>query len=145
LADYADDVVAVVKWISKRNGVDTKRVVVAGYADGGAVALIAAAHDKAIDGVITLNASGSLGADLLLVQQRRVLDDLKLTPSDRQARIDLQRKIQSAVITGKGWEGVPEPLRKQADTPWFRSVLTYNPAQVLPQVRQPLLTVHGDL
>jgi len=144
LADYADDAIAAVKWISKRGDVDTRRIIVAGYADGGAVALIAAAHEKAIDGVITLNASGSLGADLLLMQQRRVLDDLKLTPSDRQARIDLQKKIQAAVVTGKGWEGVPEPLRKQADTPWFRSVLTYDPAQVLPRVRQPLMIVHGD-
>jgi fermentation-respiration switch protein FrsA (DUF1100 family) len=120
-------------------------MVAIGYADGGAVALIAAGHDKAIDAVVTVDASGSLGADLLLVQQRRVLDDLKLSPTDRQARIALQKKIQAAVISGKGWEGIPEPLKRQADTPWFRSVLTYNPAQVLPLVRQPLLIVHPDL
>jgi dipeptidyl aminopeptidase/acylaminoacyl peptidase len=40
---------------------------------------------------------------------------------------------------------VPEPLRRQADTAWFKSVLTYNPALVLQKVRQPLLIVHGDL
>jgi len=144
LADYADDAIAAVKWMSKQNGVDARRIVLAGYADGAAVALIAASHEKRIAGVVTLAASGSLGADLLLLQQRRALDELKLSPTDRQARIDLQKKIQAAVISGKGWEGVPEPLRRQADTPWFRSVLTYNPALVLPQVRQPLLIIHGD-
>jgi dienelactone hydrolase len=145
LNDYADDAIAAVKWLAKQDGVDTRHLVAVGYADGGAVALIAAAREKSIDAVVTVDASGSLGADLLLVQQRRVLDDLKLSPTDRQARIDLQKKIQAAVISGKGWEGIPAPLRKQADTPWFRSVLTYNPALVLPQVRQPLLIVHADL
>ena len=40
---------------------------------------------------------------------------------------------------------MPEPLRRQADTPWFKSVLTYNPALVLQKVRQPMLILHGDL
>jgi len=145
LADYAEDAIAAMKWLSKQDGVDSRHLVIAGYADGGAVALIAASRDKRIAGVITLNASGSLGADLLLAQQQRTLDEMHLSATDRQARIDLQKRIQAAVITGKGWEGIPEALRRQADTPWFKSVLTYNPTLVLPQVRQPILIVQGDL
>jgi pimeloyl-ACP methyl ester carboxylesterase len=145
LADYADDVIMAVRWLSKRDDVDKRRIVVAGRGDGGAVALIAAAREKAIDGVITLDASGSPGADLILRQQERVLDDLKLTPADRQARIDLQKKIQAAVISGTGWEGVPPAMRRQADTPWFKSVLTYDPAQIVAKLKKPILIVHGDL
>jgi fermentation-respiration switch protein FrsA (DUF1100 family) len=48
-------------------------------------------------------------------------------------------------MTGTGWEDVPPALRRQSDTPWFKSVLTYDPAKVLPKIRQPLLVVHGDL
>lgn len=145
LADYADDAVAVVKWMAKQDNVDTRRVVVAGYADGAAVAFIAASKEKRIDGVITFEATGSLGADLLLGQQQRVLEGSNLSATDRQARIELQKKIQAAVISGRGWEGIPEPLRRQADTPWFKSVLTYNPSAVLEKVRQPLLILHADL
>jgi fermentation-respiration switch protein FrsA (DUF1100 family) len=145
LTDYADDVSAVVRWLGKRDDVDTRRIVVAGHGDGGAVALIAASRDKAIGGVATLDAAGSPGTELILQQQQRVLDGLKLPPADRQARIDLQRKIQTAVISGTGWQGVPDIMRRQADTPWFKSLLTYDPAQVLPKVRQPLLVVQGDL
>jgi len=145
LGDYADDAIAAMKWLARQDGVDSRHIVLIGYADGGAVSFVAASHEKKIAGVVTLNASGSLGADLLLVQQRRVLDEMHLSPTDRQARIELQKKIQAAVISGKGWEGIPEVLRRQSDTPWFKSVLTYNPALVLPQVRQPLLIVHGDL
>ena len=94
---------------------------------------------------MTLDAAGSPGADLILAQQQRVLDGLKLPPAERQARIDLQKKIQAAVISGTGWEGVPDVMRRQADTPWFKSVLTYDPAQILPKVKQPLLIVQGDL
>ena len=36
-------------------------------------------------------------------------------------------------------------MRRQADTPWFKSVLTYDPAQILPKVKQPILIVQGDL
>lgn len=145
LTDYADDVSAVVRWLAKRDDVDKRRIVVAGRGDGGAVALIAASRDKAIDALVTLNAGGSAGSDLILAQQQRVLDGLKLPPADRQARIDLQKKIQAAVISGTGWQGVPDVMRKQADTPWFKSVLTYDPAQIVPKVKQPLLIVQGDL
>jgi fermentation-respiration switch protein FrsA (DUF1100 family) len=36
-------------------------------------------------------------------------------------------------------------MRKQADTPWFQSVVKFDPAKVLEDVRQPLLFVHGEL
>jgi pimeloyl-ACP methyl ester carboxylesterase len=145
LSDYADDVSAAVRWLSKRDEVDPRRMVVAGYNDGGAVALMAAARDKSIDGVVTLDAAGSTGADLILRQQQHVLDGLKLPPADRQARIDLQKKIQAAVVSGTGWQGVPDVMRRQADTPWFKSLLTYDPAQVLSKVKQPILIIQGDL
>jgi pimeloyl-ACP methyl ester carboxylesterase len=145
LADYADDARAVVRWLSSRDDVDKRRIVVAGRGDGGAVALIAAGREKSIDGVVTLDAAGSAGADLMLLQQQRVLDGLKLPPADRQARIDLQKKIQAAVISGSGWQDVPDGMRRQADTPWFKSLLTYDPKQILQKVKQPILIIQGDL
>ena len=145
IADYADDVVSAVRWLAKRNDVDKKRIVVAGYGDGAAAALIAASRHKEIDGVITIGAAGSRGADLILEQQRHVLDALKLPPDERQSRIDMQQKIQAAVISGRGWEGIPEAMRRQADTPWFKSVLTFDPAQIVPRVKQPILILHGEL
>ena len=145
IADYADDIVSAVRWVARRNDVDKKRIVVAGYGDGAAAALIAASRQKEIDGVITIGAAGSRGADLILEQQKNVLDALKLPPEERQSRIDMQKKIQSAVISGTGWDGVPEPMRRQADTPWFKSVLTFEPGQVIPRVKQPILILHGEL
>jgi pimeloyl-ACP methyl ester carboxylesterase len=145
LADYADDVLSVVKWLARRDDVDKKRIVVAGLGDGAAAALIAASRGKEIDGVVTIDATGTLGADLVLEQQQRVLGELELSPEERQARIDLQKKIQAAVVSGTGWAGIPEAMRRQADTPWFKSVLTYDPAKVVARVKQPILILHGEL
>ena len=48
-------------------------------------------------------------------------------------------------MTGKGWERIPQDERRAADTPWFQSLLTFDPAKVIKDVRQPLLFVHGEL
>jgi fermentation-respiration switch protein FrsA (DUF1100 family) len=82
---------------------------------------------------------------LVLEQQRHALDQLELPAEERDKRIALQQQINSAVLTGKGWETVPPQLRKEADTPWFQSLLTFDPAKVLEDVRQPMLFVHGAL
>ena len=145
LSDYAEDAVAAVKWLSRRKDVDPRKLVVCGHSEGGAVALIAASREKKIKGVVTIAAPGSKGADLILEQQRHVLETMQLSDAEKQAKIELQNKIQAAVVSGTGWDALPEDVRKQADTPWFRSLLTFDPAQVLPKVKQPLLIIQGEL
>jgi pimeloyl-ACP methyl ester carboxylesterase len=144
LPDYADDAASAVKWLANRDDVDTRRIVVVGHMDGDPVALLAAAASKEIDGVVTIDAASVSGAELILLQQQKLLATLNLSDSDRQAQVDLQKKIQAAVVSGSGWEGVPPAMRRQADTPWFKSLLTYDPAKVLPKVRQPMLILHDD-
>lgn len=82
---------------------------------------------------------------MILEQQQRLLDLMKTPPAERQAKIDLQKRIQEAVIADKGWEGIPPELRQQADSPWFRSLLVFDPAVVMPRVKQPILVIQGDL
>ncbi|HTI37609.1 MAG TPA: alpha/beta fold hydrolase [Vicinamibacterales bacterium] len=145
LDDYADDAVAAVKWIAKRPDVDPRRIVVVGHSEGAAVALLAASREKQIDGVVSIAGPGVSGADLILQQQRHLLDRSSSSEADKQAKVDLQKKIQAAVLSGTGWEGIPAELRKQADIPWFRSFLAYDPARVMQKVNQPLLVIQGDL
>ncbi len=145
LNDYADDAVAALRSLQKRKDVDDRRLIVVGYGEGAAVALIAASRQKAIDGVVSIAGPGSTGAELVLEQQRHVLEGMSLSPEEKQVKIDLQKKIQEAVVSGKGLDDLPPDVRRQADTPWFRSMLTYDPAQVLAKARQPLLIIQGDL
>ncbi len=145
LAEYAEDVLAVVKWLRRQKDVDDKRVTVAGHSEGGAVALLAAGRTKDIKAVVSIAAPGVPGNELVLEQQRSALETLKISDEEKQRRVALQKQIMNAVLTGEGWEGVPEALRKQADTPWFRSLLAFDPAAAMKRVRQPLLIVHGEL
>ena len=47
----------------------------------------------------------------MLEQQQYLLGKTTLSPAEQQARIDLQKRIQAAVL-GKGkWDDVPEPLQ----------------------------------
>jgi pimeloyl-ACP methyl ester carboxylesterase len=145
ITDLAEDVRAIVKWVGDRKDVDPKRIAVIGHAEGAWVAMLAAARDRGITALICIDAPSTTGADLALEQQQLVLDRLKATPAERTQRIDLQKKVTAAVLTGKGWEGVPPELRKQADTPWTHSVLSFDPARVIEDVRQPILFIHAAL
>jgi pimeloyl-ACP methyl ester carboxylesterase len=145
LVDFAEDVRAVVKYLSKREDVDKRRIALIGFSEGGAVAMLAASREKSIGAVALVATTGSLGADLILEQQRHVLERLKTPDAEKQAKIELQKKIQQAVLTGAGWEEIPPELRKQADTPWFQSLLAFDPAKVMPKVSQPVLVVQGSL
>jgi len=145
IGDVAEDLRAIVKWLNDRKDIDPKRIAVLGHGEGAWVALLAAARDKRIAGIVSIDAPSTSGAELALEQQQHALDQLKASPAERAQKIELQKRIQAAVLSGKGWEGVPPDLRKQADTPWTQSVLSFNPASVIEDVRQPMLFVHAEL
>lgn len=145
LQDYSEDIRAVVRWLRDRKDVDPDRIAVIGHDDGAWVALQAAARENRISAVVSIAGPASTGAALVLAQQQAALDQLKLPPEEREKRTALQAQIQSAVLTGKGWDAIAPELRRQADTPWFQSLLAFDPAQVVDDVRQPILFVHGDL
>jgi pimeloyl-ACP methyl ester carboxylesterase len=144
LNEYAEDVLAIVNWARRRRDVDRDRVALVAHGEGGAVALIAAREDR-IKAVALLAAPGATGREVTLEQQQRALATLKETEADKQAKIDLQRRIIEAAITGNGWEAIPPDVRRQADTPWFRSWLLFDPAKAIEDVDAPMLIVHGSL
>jgi pimeloyl-ACP methyl ester carboxylesterase len=145
LADYADDARAAVKLLSDRKDVDPKRIAVIGHSEGGLVALMAAAKDKKIAAVALISTPGMTGAELVLAQQKRLLERTSMTPEEKQAKVDEQKKIHEAVITGKGLELLPPNVRRSVDNPEFQGVLTSDPTKLMAQVRQPLLIVQGGL
>ncbi len=145
LQDYADDVRAVLKFLDDRKDVDDKRIHVVGHSEGGWVAMLAAARDDRVAGIAVCGTPSTTGSDLILEQQQGALDALTLTYAEREEKLALQRRINQAVITGQGWESVTSDLRRQADTPWFRSFLMFDPAVQVPKVKVPMLVVQGEL
>ena len=145
LDDFATDARTVVKYVSKRKDVDKHRVAIVGYSEGAWVALLAAAREGRVKAVVSIAGAGSTGAELVLEQQRHALDQMNTPEAERHAKIELQENIHQAVLSGKGWDEIPEELRQAADTPWFESLLRFDPAKVVKKVKQPILIVQGDL
>jgi pimeloyl-ACP methyl ester carboxylesterase len=145
MREYADDVQAVVRYVRRRKDVDSKRIALVGYAEGGWVAMLAARGNKQVSDLVLLETPGVPGRDLVMQQQQHELDRMNLTPAERQAKVDLQKAINEAVITGTGWEKLPASVKSQADTYWYQSFLSFDPAKVMPGIHQPILIVQGDL
>jgi len=145
LPDYADDLRAAIKFLEHRKDVDTKRIAAVGHSEGGAVALIAAGKEKRIAAVAVLATPGVSGADIVLAQQQRLLNRSTMSAEEKQAKVDAQKRIHEAVISGKGLELLAPEIRRAVDNAEFQSLLTTDPAKILPGVRQPLLIVQGGL
>ena len=145
LGDFAEDVRAIVQFLRARKEVDDNRIAVFGYSEGAAVGLIAADRERRIAALVLAGGSASKGLDLTLEQQRRLLEQSSMSEAERQKAIDLQQQILNAVVTGKGWEGVAPDIRRQADTPFYQSLLTFDPDPLFRKVQQPILVLHGEL
>jgi uncharacterized protein len=145
LLDQAEDARAVVRWLSSRKDVDPKRIAVVGHGEGAMVGLVAASREGKIAAVVAIASPSTPGTEQFLEQQRLAVESSNLPPAEREKRLAMQKQVQQAVLTGKGWEGIPADVRRAADTPWFQSVLAFDPAKVLKDVKQPLLIVHGEV
>ena len=145
LDDYAADLREIVRYLDDRQDVDRDRIAVVGHSEGGWVGLLTAARERKVGALALVAAPGTSGAELILEQQRHELDRLATPPDERQAKIALQQRIHDAVLGDGSWDGVPEDVRRQADTPWFRSFLEFKPSEVVRRVRQPVLIVQGSL
>ena len=145
LGDHADDARAVVRWLADRPDIDRDRIAVLGHNEGAWTALLVASRERRIAAVVTIASPATTGAERVLEQQRHLLEQMNTPPTDLVAKIELQTRINEAAMTGRGWEGIQADMRKQADTPWFQSLLTFDPARVIRNIRRPVLLVHGEL
>jgi len=146
LQAYAEDARAVLQWVRRRNDVDRNRVAIVGHSEGAAVALLAAGRDRGdIDAIGLLAAPGDTGRAITLAQQRHVLDRSPESDASKQEKVELQIKVMDAVMTGQGWDVVPPELRKQADTLWFKSWLSFDPVEAMRRTNQPVLILQGAL
>jgi pimeloyl-ACP methyl ester carboxylesterase len=145
LQDLAEDVRAIVEFLRKRRDVDPKRIVLFGYSEGALVSLLAASRDEDLAGVVLAAGSSGTGGELVLEQQQYLLSKMNLPEAERATRIDLQKRIQAAVLGQGKWDDIPEPLKRQANTAWFQSFLGFTPASVMSKVKQPLLILQGEI
>ena len=145
IEDYADDVRAMVRYVRERDDVDEERVVVVAHGEGGWIGLQAAARDDGIAALVLLATPSVDGATLLLEQQQMEFERVNMPDRERAENTALQRRIHDAILGDGTWDTVPDEIRRQSDTLWFRSFLEFEPAQALERADQPILIIHGLL
>ena len=145
IEDYADDVRAVINRVRNHADVDRSRITLLAHGEGGWIGLRAAAEDDRVSALVLLATPSVNGATLILEQQDMEFDRLELSDQDRTEYTALQHKIHDAVVGDGNWNGVSNNIRRQADTPWFRSFIEFEPADTIRQVNQPIFILHGTL
>ena len=146
MRDYAEDVRDLVRYLrDRRRDVDRDRIVAVGHDEGGWIALAAAARERRIGAVALLAVPGLPGEELTLERQRAELTRMAATPAERRERVELQRRLHAALLRDGPWDGIPDDVRRQADTDWFRSFLRFDPRDAIRRMRQPILVLHGEL
>ena len=142
---YAGDARAMVRYLDDRDDVDRDRITVLGYAEGGWIAMVVASEERRADNLVLVGVPGTTGAEVIMEQQRALLDRLGASETERTEKIGLQQQIHAAALGNGSWDGVPEDMRRQADTPWFRDFLGFDTADAMRKTRQPILILHGAL
>jgi pimeloyl-ACP methyl ester carboxylesterase len=146
IADYAEDARQVLLWLEKQKGVDKERIALVGHSEGALVSMLTAGRERGkVSALVLIAGPSKSGNDIVLEQQKHLLAAMPIDDAQRAEKIMLQEKINQAVIKGTGWADLPEAARKVADTPWFYSFLTFDPAKAMANTRQPVLIVQGEL
>ena len=147
MRDYAEDLRDLVRYLRdrRRDVVDRDRIVAVGHDEGGWIALAAAGRERRIGAVALLAVPGLPGEELVLERQRAELTRIAATPAERRERVALQRRLHAVLVRGGSWDGIPDDVRRQADTAWFRSFLRFDPRDAIRRMRQPILVLHGEL
>lgn len=146
IADYAEDARSILFWLGRQKDVDRDRVALVGHGEGAGVAMLAAGRERdRVSALVLIAGVATTGAQLVIEQQTHLLSQMKIDDAQRAEKLALQERINQAVIKGTGWIDIPDSVRRVADTPWFYSFLTFNPALAMRDVRQPVLIVQGEL
>lgn len=172
LDDLAGDVVAAVDYLAARPEIDPDRIAVVGHSEGGLVALLAAdmcpriarvamlatpmVSTRELRAMQTESIGRSMGASDAVINAIRAFNTTAFDAAEAgQQGAGLQSTLTDAGRTLLA--SIPEAERSHYATlthdlvstatgyatPWFRSLLTVDPGQVLGRIERPVLLVLG--
>jgi pimeloyl-ACP methyl ester carboxylesterase len=163
--DFAADVLAGVKFLGKRSGIDAKHIGLIGHSEGGLIAPMVATRSKQVAFIVLLAGPGVPGEQILYAQgeaisralgkseqqvarQRRVQEKLFAIirqDLDSAAVVDRVREIFRAeqIDAATSQSQIPVSVG-MARSPWFRYFLSYDPRPTLRRLKCPVLALNGE-
>lgn len=129
--DFARDASLAIRWMRAQPDVDPSRITLVGHSEGALVAMLAAAADSTIHGVVLMGAPSRSGRDVARWQRRAFVaaDPTTWPPSERD-RV-LARADSSAEHAA-------------THDPWLRTWFALEPRTTARLVRGDVLLLHGE-
>ena len=149
--DLKDDALAGIELLRQR----FSKVGVLGHSEGGSIALMLAAEGKA-DFAVSLAGMIVSGAETLLWQNRRALENSGIGKSDTDSYCRLLSEAYEAVIDGLPLPsadkyGLSDILKQnyaatsaQLNTPYLKYFLALNVSSVLSNIKVPVMALNGS-
>lgn len=171
--DFANDVIAGLKFLQKQPEIDRARIGLVGHSEGGLIAPLVASRVKDVACIVLLAGPGLPGAKLLNLQLEAILRAAGVQAADVERQSAAQRHLLELVVGDADKADVrvaaealvrmqlelnnmPAPsaemLQTTVDTavtqvsaPWMRWFLKHDPRPVLEKVSCPVLALIGSL
>lgn len=161
LEDLAADASAMVAFLKGREEVDAQRVIVVGHSLGGIVGAMVGREEQ-VAALVLLAAPALPGQEVLHLQSERLLRAAGAGKKDIAKAREINARAYEIVAKAEHEQPAAEQLRailrEQAHmapeqmenqvrtllSPFFRSFLLFDPKQVFPYVKRPLLAIYGD-
>jgi alpha/beta superfamily hydrolase len=171
-ADFADDAEAAVAYIQSRADLKNLSIGLMGHSEGGTIAPMVASRNKAVKFMVLLAGPGVTGMQLMLKQTAEMMNGAPAAAIERGvdrnkkmyglliqnptlSTAKLQQLIQATLYDdmrahpgfGVDSTNIKTVIQAYAPllSPWFRYVITINPADYLTKVKCPVLALDGTL
>lgn len=160
MQDFSSDADAGVAYLKTRAEVDPHKIGLLGHSEGGIEAPMSAAHNADVAFVVMMAGPGVPGDQLLPEQMRRIEAASGKSKEEINKDVALQSEILALVEKDKDDATLEKDLREKlagkvpeaqmgmqvsaVSSPWFRSLLQYDPAPALSKLTCPVLALNGE-
>ncbi len=159
--DFAQDVIAGVDYLKSLPQI--KEIGLVGHSEGGTIASLIAAELPDISFIVMMGSPGLNGVEYNLQFEESMSRIMGMPEKDITEKIDFQKKVLTIILEEEFEDSVKVKLEKlytvthpdlpkdriQATiqrflSPWFRYNITYEPKQILQQIKCPVLALFGE-
>lgn len=112
-ADFADDVLAEVKFLKGRTDIDKARIGLLGHSEGGLIAPLAATRSSDIAFIVLMSGPALTGEKIMLAQAEAIGRAEGRAPDQIKSNARVQQMLFNAARTNKGWEEATAAIRSE--------------------------------
>lgn len=170
--DFADDVLSAVEFLKTRPELNPKQIGLIGHSEGGIVAPMVAVESKDVAFIVMLAGVGVPMSELLPKQSADLMRVMGATDEIIEQQMEIQSKIFEIALGEEDVSKIQDRIRSMLNnslaefsadelktmgisdshietqvrtvtSPWFRDLITIDPAPTLEKVQVPVLAING--